>query len=79
MTRWLLVITWVALIFYHLGFKENEHKIKSVPLGYYEIDYLNGDIRALYIDLRTNSTQEVSVEEVEQNSGMKFPKYREVK
>lgn len=68
------MITWIAMIFYHIGFKENERKIKAVPLGYYEIDYLNGDIKALYVDLRTNSTREVSVEEVEQNSGMKFPR-----
>ena len=76
MTRWLLVITWVALLFYHLGFKENEQKIKPIPIGYYEIDYLNGTIKAVYIDLRTNITRDVSIEEVEQSSGMQFPKYR---
>jgi hypothetical protein len=79
MTRWLLVITWVAMIFYHIGAKDSERKLKPDPLGYYEIEYLNGEIKAYYVDIRSGEIKDSTVEDVEYASGMKFPKYRVIK
>ena len=76
MTRWLLVITWVAMIFYHLGFKNNDQKPQPEPIGYYEIDYLHGDIKAVWVDITNKTSKDVSIEEIENNSGLKFPKYK---
>jgi len=62
----------VAILAYHLFYSGQTSRQK---FGYYEITYRNLNVSAVYIDEKTNTAQEVPVEEVERSFGKRFPRY----